>query len=100
MRMPVSHGEGNYFAPPDVVERLEAEGRVVFRYVDAEGRRTPEANPNGSVHDIAGICSEAGNVVGLMPHPDRAVEEVLGSTDGIAMFASAVAALEGAPCEA
>ncbi len=100
LRMPVSHGEGNYFAPPDVVERLEAEGRVVFRYVDAEGRRTPEANPNGSVHDIAGICSEAGNVVGLMPHPDRAVEEVLGSTDGIAMFASAVAALEGAPCEA
>jgi phosphoribosylformylglycinamidine synthase len=100
LRMPVSHGEGNYYAPPEVLEHIEGTGRVVFRYVNARGERTPDANPNGSVHDIAGICNEQGNVVGLMPHPDRAVESMLGSTDGIAVFASAVRTLEGEPCEA
>lgn len=100
MRMPVSHGEGNYFAPPEVVAELEQTNRVVFRYVDRNGERAPGANPNGSVADIAGICNESGNVVGLMPHPDRAVESVLGSTDGLAFFESAVQALAGEACEA
>jgi phosphoribosylformylglycinamidine synthase len=100
LRMPVSHAEGNYFAPPDVLTQLEAEGRVAFRYVNARGERAPGANPNGSAHDIAGICNAEGNVVGLMPHPDRAVEAVLGSTDGLAMFASVMQALQGEACEA
>jgi phosphoribosylformylglycinamidine synthase len=73
---------------------------VVFRYVNAEGVADAMGNPNGSVNNIAGICNEERNVVGLMPHPDRATEEVLGSTDGIDMFASAVQALQGEPCEA
>ena len=100
LRMPVSHGEGNYFAPPDVVAKLEEASQVVFRYVNAEGVADALGNPNGSVNNIAGICNEQRNVVGLMPHPDRATEEVLGSTDGIAMFASAVQALQGETCEA
>jgi phosphoribosylformylglycinamidine (FGAM) synthase-like amidotransferase family enzyme len=99
LRMPVSHGEGNYFAAPEQLDRLEERHQVVFRYVDAKGVPTPESNPNGSAHHIAGICNEQGNVVGLMPHPDRATESVLGSTDGIALFASAVSALQGAACE-
>jgi phosphoribosylformylglycinamidine synthase len=73
---------------------------VVFRYVDARGERTESSNPNGSVHDIAGLCNDGRNVVGLMPHPDRATEAVLGSTDGKTMFESAVTALKGQPCEA
>lgn len=95
LRMPVSHGEGNYYAPPELRRRLADQNQVVFRYVNESGVCTPESNPNGSVDHIAGICSEEGNVVGLMPHPDRATESVLGSTDGIVMFASAVTALQG-----
>lgn len=93
LRLPIAHGEGNYYAPPDVLDRLERNGQVVFRYVDAAGRVTDEANPNGSVHGIAGICNEAGNVVGLMPHPERACEALLGSEDGRAIFEAAVGAL-------
>lgn len=100
LRMPVSHGEGNYFAPPDLRSRLEEGRQVVFRYTDVQGVPTPESNPNGSIGNIAGICNEQGNVLGLMPHPDRATESVLGSTDGIALFASAVTALQGTACEA
>ena len=100
LRMPVSHGEGNYYAPPDVIDMLERTHRVVFRYVTREGERTAAANPNGSLNNIAGICNEAGNVVGLMPHPDRAYEAVLGSTDGLALFESPIKALRGEPCEA
>ena len=100
LRMPVSHGEGNYFAPPDLLREIERKGNVVFRYVNAHGKQTEASNPNGSVHDIAGICNDRGNVVGLMPHPDRATETVLGSTDGRAMFESAVMAIKGQPCEA
>ena len=92
LRMPLSHGEGQYFADEETVRRLEADGRVVFRYVDAEGRAADEANPNGSVANIAGICSEARNVVGIMPHPDRAFDELLGSDDGLGLFASPAAA--------
>lgn len=100
LRMPVSHGEGNYFASPEQLKDIEKNDQVVFRYVDALGKQTDGANPNGSVDDIAGICNDRGNVVGLMPHPDRAVEAVLGSTDGRAMFESAVMALKEQPCEA
>jgi len=82
LRLPIAHGEGNYHAPPDLLDQLRDEDRVVFRYCDADGVRTTEANPNGSVDDIAGICNEARNVVGLMPHPERASELDLGSADG------------------
>jgi phosphoribosylformylglycinamidine synthase len=98
LEMPVAHGEGNYFAEPQVVRELESSGRVVFRYCDASGEVTDAANPNGSVNGIAGICNEARNVVGLMPHPERACETALGSADGLVMFESVVSALaqEGA----
>ena len=86
LRVPVSHGEGNYFADPDTLARLEDTGRVVLRYVDAEGATTPEANPNGSINNIAGIVNEAGNVLGLMPHPERMIEDAHGRTDGRRLF--------------
>src|SRR5262249_44622753 len=76
LRMSIAHSEGRYVHPD--VERLEKEGRVVFRYVNAEGQATAAANPNGSMDNIAGVCNAAGNVVGLMPHPERAVENLLG----------------------
>jgi phosphoribosylformylglycinamidine synthase len=98
LRMPVAHGEGNYFAPPDLVRALEDAGRVVFRYCGARGQVDDAANPNGSIHNIAGICNERRNVVGLMPHPERACETALGSADGLLLFESVVSALarEGA----
>jgi phosphoribosylformylglycinamidine synthase I len=91
--MPIGHMEGNYTAAPDVLDRLEREKRVVFRYCDPSGRVTDEANPNGADRGIAGITSRDGNVVGLMPHPDRCAEAVLGNDAGRRMFESAVAAL-------
>ena len=91
--MPIGHMEGNYTAPPETLDALEREGRVVFRYCDAEGRVTDAANPNGAARGIAGICNREGNVVGLMPHPDRCAEALLGNDAGIRMFESAVAAL-------
>jgi phosphoribosylformylglycinamidine synthase subunit PurQ / glutaminase len=91
--MPIGHMEGNYTAPDDVLDRLEREGRVVFRYSDAEGRVVDSANPNGAARGIAGIANAEGNVVGLMPHPDRCSERLLGNAAGIKMFESAVAAL-------
>lgn len=94
LRLPINHGEGNYFAPPDVLAVLERERRVVFRYSDPSGEVDPErTNPNGSLGAIAGICNETRNVVGLMPHPERACEGVLGSADGLLLFRSVVAAL-------
>jgi phosphoribosylformylglycinamidine synthase len=93
LELPIAHGEGNYYAEPDVIAALEAAGRVVFRYCDASGQVTDESNPNGSLNAIAGICSERRNVVGLMPHPERACEPVLGSGDGRVLFESAVSAL-------
>ena len=92
LRIPIGHGEGNYFAPPEVVERLEANRQVVLRYVDAAGRVDDAANPNGSMAAIAGICNEARNVVGLMPHPERACELILGSGDGLLILQSIVQA--------
>jgi phosphoribosylformylglycinamidine synthase len=86
--VPVAHGDGRYTADADVIERLENEGRVVFRYVDHAGDEIDSANPNGAQRNIAGIINEQGNVLGMMPHPERAVDEKLGSTDGVALFAS------------
>ncbi|GAB4324427.1 MAG: phosphoribosylformylglycinamidine synthase subunit PurQ [Candidatus Sumerlaeia bacterium] len=93
LAMPIAHKEGRYFLPPDELARLEDGGQVVFRYCDASGRPLPESNPNGSVNNIAGICNAAGNVLGLMPHPERASEAALGGTDGRTLFESALAHL-------
>ena len=93
LRIPIAHGEGNYYAEPDVVERLEKQRQVVFRYTTASGDVTDAANPNGSVSNIAGLCNEARNVVGLMPHPERACELAVGSADGLVMFESVLKAV-------
>ena len=93
LRVPIAHGEGNYFASSEELSRLRDDDRIVFRYVDAAGHRVPEANPNGSVDDIAGVCNEARNVVGLMPHPERCSEDVLGSTSGLAIWRSLLSAV-------
>lgn len=90
LRIPIAHGEGNYFAPPEVLDELEANGQVVLKYCDARGNITDEANPNGSARNIAGIVNREKNVMGLMPHPERAAEAVLGSTDGRRLFESLV----------
>jgi phosphoribosylformylglycinamidine synthase subunit PurQ / glutaminase len=92
LRIPIAHGEGNYYAEPDVVARLERNRQVIFRYVTPGGEATEDANPNGSVNNIAGICNEARNVVGLMPHPERACELAVGSADGLVMFESVLKA--------
>jgi phosphoribosylformylglycinamidine synthase subunit PurQ / glutaminase len=94
LRMPVAHGEGSYFADPGTIENLEAQSRVVFRYVDRSGNESAKSNPNGSLRNIAGICNEARNVVGMMPHPDRAWDRNLGSEDGKLIFGSLIEALE------
>jgi phosphoribosylformylglycinamidine synthase I len=94
LRIPIAHGEGNYFATPDVLAKLEASRQVVFRYTTADGQTTDEANPNGSVNNIAGLCNDARNVVGLMPHPERACESPLGSADGLVILESAVQSIK------
>ncbi|MDD4932428.1 MAG: phosphoribosylformylglycinamidine synthase subunit PurQ [Methylacidiphilaceae bacterium] len=88
VQMPIAHGQGRYYADPSTLDRLERSGSILFRYCDVHGERTREANPNGSVANIAGICNEEGNVVGLMPHPERACETLLASTDGLRLFHS------------
>ena len=88
VNIPIAHAEGNYYADPDTIAELEADHRIVFRYCDADGRASDAANPNGSVANIAGICNPDGNVLGMMPHPERAAEAVLGSLDGLALFES------------
>ena len=90
LRIPISHGEGNYLADPEVLEGLEEQGRVLFRYCTPEGDVTAEANPNGSLENIAGIVNQRGNVLGMMPHPERCCEEIMGGTDGAAIFRSIV----------
>jgi phosphoribosylformylglycinamidine synthase subunit PurQ / glutaminase len=94
LRIPIAHGEGNYFAEPEVIARLEANRQVVFRYTSADGAVTSESNPNGSAAAIAGLCNETRNVVGLMPHPERACESSLGSADGLVILESAVQSLK------
>jgi phosphoribosylformylglycinamidine synthase len=93
LSIPVAHHDGNYFADEATLDRLEERGQIAFRYCDAEGALTPEANPNGSARAIAGIFNETKNVLGLMPHPENAVEALHGSTDGRAMFKGIVEAL-------
>jgi phosphoribosylformylglycinamidine synthase I len=90
LRMPVAHGEGCFFADENTLQELNDERQVMLRYVDPSGRMDPDANPNGSIENIAGICNRGRNVFGLMPHPDRACEERLGSTDGAKIFRSMV----------
>ena len=94
LRIPIAHGEGNYFAGPDVLAKLEANRQIIFRYVTQAGDVTEEANPNGSIAGIAGLCNEARNVVGLMPHPERACESSLGSADGLVILESAVQSIK------
>ena len=93
LSIPVAHHDGNYFADPATLDRLEERGQIAFRYCDPEGALKPEANPNGSARHIAGIFNESKNVLGLMPHPENAVEDLHGSTDGRAMFRGIVEAL-------
>jgi phosphoribosylformylglycinamidine synthase len=88
IRMPIAHGEGNYYADPATLSDLEGAGRIVFRYCDQAGQITPEANPNGALGNIAGICNRQGNVLGLMPHPERCSEAILGNEDGLRLFQS------------
>ena len=94
LRIPIAHGEGNYFAPPDELDLLEANRQVVFRYCDVEGAVVDSANPNGSARGIAGLCNKQRNVVALMPHPERACESAMGSADGLVVFESAIAQLK------
>jgi phosphoribosylformylglycinamidine synthase I len=91
LRIPIAHGEGRYTADADTLDRLDGDGQVVFRYVDATGAATAEANPNGSMRNIAGIVNAQGNVLGMMPHPERAVDSLLGSNDGLPLFESILA---------
>jgi phosphoribosylformylglycinamidine synthase subunit PurQ / glutaminase len=100
LRVPIAHGEGNYVADPEVIAALEDNRQVVLRYATAAGEVTNDANPNGSVNNIAGICSPGRNIVGLMPHPERACEPALGSRDGLVMFESVVSALTGSRMQA
>jgi phosphoribosylformylglycinamidine synthase I len=96
LRMPIGHGEGCFVADPDTIASLEERGQVVFRYTDAKGAATLEANPNGSTANVAGVRNEAGNVLGLMPHPERCVEALLGGTDGYRVLANVTRTLEPA----
>ena len=91
LRMPLSNADGNYYADEATLRRLEERGQVVFRYTTPEGSVTEAGNPNGSLSNIAGIVNESGNVLGMMPHPDRAVEAITGSSDGLPLFTSIVA---------
>ena len=93
LQIPIGHMEGNYFCEPEELHRLESEDRIAFRYCTPDGQTTPEANPNGSLHHIAGILNAGRNVLGMMPHPDRSSEQLLGSADGWKVFASMVEAL-------
>lgn len=88
LRIPIAHGDGNYYADEDTIKRLDDEQRVLFRYCDAEGNVSPDSNPNGSLGNIAGIINERGNVMGMMPHPERASDPILGLTDGRKIFES------------
>jgi len=88
LQIPVAHGDGSYYAPPEVHEELEANNRILFRYVSEAGEALESANPNGSLANIAGVCNAEGNVAGLMPHPERAGEQILGSDKGLVVFHS------------
>jgi phosphoribosylformylglycinamidine synthase len=93
LEIPIGHMEGNYFCSPDTLAQLQRDRRIIFRYSDVGGRIIPEANPNGSIDNIAGICNEGRNVLGMMPHPDRSADPILGMKDGLRIFGSMVGAL-------
>lgn len=88
LRIPIAHGEGNYFAEQKIIDELENENRIIFKYSDEEGNITAEANPNGSINNIAGIVNKKGNVLGMMPHPERYSDAILGNDDGLLVFKS------------
>jgi phosphoribosylformylglycinamidine synthase I len=92
LTMPIAHGEGRFAADEPLLDQLEGDGQVLFRYVDAAGAATVDANPNGAMRNIAGICNARRNVIGLMPHPERAVDPLLGSEDGLVLFESLLVA--------
>ena len=90
LKIPVAHGEGKYYAPKDILQEMRMKGQIIFRYCNQYGEITTEANPNGSLENIAGICNENKNVFGMMPHPERAGDETLGNTQGQVIFQSAI----------
>ncbi|MFH2004062.1 MAG: phosphoribosylformylglycinamidine synthase I, partial [Bacteroidota bacterium] len=90
LKIPIAHGDGNYFADDDTIKMLEDNGQVLFRYCEPDGRVTPNANPNGAVNNIAGIINESGSIMGMMPHPERASDAVLRHTDGRRLFESII----------
>jgi phosphoribosylformylglycinamidine synthase len=93
LKMPISHGEGRYYAAPDTLRQLKERNQVVFRYCTETGEPTKEANPNGSLENVAGVVNEEGTVLGLMPHPERAAESAMGGTDGLLLFHSLLGTL-------
>ena len=97
LRVPIAHGEGCYFADAETLAKLNADGQILWRYVDAQGAPTDAANPNGSLENIAGVCNAGRNVAGLMPHPERASESLLGSADGRLIFESLIRWMEARP---
>ena len=97
LQIPIGHMEGNYFCLPETLAELKRSNRIVFRYAMPDGEVTPEANPNGSIDNIAGVVSEGGNVLGMMPHPDRSSEALLGSSDGLLLFQSMISSLSPTP---
>lgn len=97
LRVPIAHGEGCYFADTDTIAKLKSNHQILWQYVNANGELTEKANPNGAVENIAGICNERRNVAGLMPHPERACESLLGSTDGRLIFESLFHSLKNRP---
>jgi phosphoribosylformylglycinamidine synthase len=96
LKIPIAHAEGNYYTDPVTLAGLQANAQVVFRYCKADGKLTPEANPNGSLDNIAGICNAEGNVLGMMPHPERCAEDLLGNEDGRIIFQSMIQSLKNA----
>tara|TARA_B100000519_G_C14253778_1_gene443922 strand:+ start:1049 stop:1678 length:630 start_codon:yes stop_codon:yes gene_type:complete len=88
LSLPISHGDGNYFVDEQTLAQMESNGQIAFQYCNSDGEITDESNPNGSVSNIAGVTNESGNVLGLMPHPERVVEQILGGTDGLKLLAS------------
>lgn len=93
-KIPIAHGDGRYYANVETLQKLNEKGQVIFRYCDEQGSINQEANPNGSLENIAGICNDAGNVMGMMPHPERASDDMLGNTDGKLFFESILQSLE------
>jgi phosphoribosylformylglycinamidine synthase I len=100
LQLPIGHMDGNYFCTPETLKELKRSDRIAFRYVTPDGKTTPEANPNGSIDHIAGIVGEGGNVLGMMPHPDRSSEALLGSSDGLLLFESVISNLNLSPSPA